>query len=155
MTKLRHTEVKVHIRGHTHRMWNQAALHQSHTLTLPKRVHICRYICSIPQNIRINNSFFLGMRLQEEKIDFYFELFHMYCGFDVQADIVITIFCRLWYLPYYLPSFHGYCGGGLFLVCFLSLICPCTLLFYFSAGVSNSFSPGATSALQLPSKGQI
>lgn len=66
-------------------------------LTLPKYVHIHRYICNNPENIYINNSFFLGVRLQVEKKNVTFTLnFHTYCIFDIQAHIdVITIFCRL------------------------------------------------------------
>lgn len=66
---------------------------QASILNLPKCVHICRYICNIPQNMYINNSFFLGMRSQEEKVTAFTLNFHMYCVSGVQAHInAITTF---------------------------------------------------------------
>lgn len=66
---------------------------QANILNLPKCVHICRYTCNIPQNMYINNNFFLGMRLQEEKLTTFTLNFHMCCVSGVQAHInAVTTF---------------------------------------------------------------
>lgn len=65
----------------------------------------------------INNSFFLGVRLQVEKNVTFTLNFHMYCNFDVQAHIdVITKFSVGYKLCLIICSvFIKTVGGGLLL----------------------------------------
>lgn len=96
-------------------------------LTLPKMCAHLYVYCNTPQSIYVNSSFVLGMRWQEEKIMTFTLNFHMYCVSDVKTHInIITIFCRLWDLPYHMPSFHRDSGRlfFVFLFSFWSSLAP-------------------------------
>lgn len=97
-------------------------------LNLPKCVHICRYICNIPQNMYINNSVFLGMRSHEEKITTFTLNFHMDRVSNVEAHInAITTFAGYQTCRIICPLFIDTAGDCFWSFC-LSLVPFCFIL---------------------------